>query len=417
MAAYGAGMAGQGQKAARPDGDAPLVVIGQAGVGPAGRCCLEFWTSCNEGLAGFVVLELLEVVDEHFSKFGCLNSPFFGVGVGVAGIKDLGIYAGELGGNCEVEDRNLLGGSGKDGAVEDGVDDTAGVTDGDTFAGTVPASVHQICLGTALFHLLHEFFCVLGGVQAQEGCAEASREGGGGLCDAALCAGQFRGEAAQEVVFGLLGCQDRNRGEHAECVSAQEDNVLGGGAVATRGDLLDEVDGVAYAGVLCNALVGEVDFTFFVDGYVLEEGVATDGVVDVGLALFVEVDNLGVAAAFVVEHAVVVPAVFVVTDEQTFGVGGQGGLTCTAEAEEDGGVLALHVGVCGAVHGGHAAEGEVVVHDREHTFLHLTAVPCVDDHLHALCEVEGNASLAVDAEFFPVFNFCLGGVENHEVGG
>ena len=40
-------------------------VIGQAGLGPAGRGCLEFGTCCNECLACFVVLELLEVVDEH----------------------------------------------------------------------------------------------------------------------------------------------------------------------------------------------------------------------------------------------------------------------------------------------------------------------------------------------------------------
>ena len=62
--------------------------------------------------------------------------------------------------------------------------------------------------------------------------------------------------------------------------------------MAARSDLLDEVDGVAYAGILGNALVGEVDFAFGVDGNVLKQSVATDSVVDVGLALLVEVDNL-----------------------------------------------------------------------------------------------------------------------------
>ena len=107
----------------------------------------------------------------------------------------------------------------------------------------------------------------------------------------------------------------------------------------------------------------------------------------------------------------------VVTDEQTLGIGGKGGLAGAGETEEDGGVLAVHVGVGRAVHGGHTLQGEVVVHDGEHTFLHLAAVPGVDDNLHTLGEVEGNAGLGVDAEFLPVLNLGLGGVEHNEVGG
>ena len=54
------------------------------------------------------------------------------------------------------------------------------------------------------------------------------------------------------------------------------------------------VDRIAYTSVLGNRLVGEVDFAVLVNGNVLEEGVTCDSVVDVGLALLVEVDNLGI---------------------------------------------------------------------------------------------------------------------------
>ena len=81
------------------------------------------------------------------------------------------------------------------------------------------------------------------------------------------------------------------------------------------------VDRVGNTGVFGHALVLEVDLAFCVNGNVFEKGVASDSVVDIGFAFFVEVDNLSVAAAFEVEHAVVVPAVFVVADEQTFRVG------------------------------------------------------------------------------------------------
>lgn len=135
---------------------------------------LELRTGSYESLTGRIVFEFLEVVDEHFSKLGGFNSPFFSVGVSVAGIEDLGIYAGKFGGNGEVKDRKLLGGGGEDRTVEDSVDDTAGVLDRDTLAGTVPASVYEISLRTALFHLLHEFFSIFGGVERKERCTEAS---------------------------------------------------------------------------------------------------------------------------------------------------------------------------------------------------------------------------------------------------
>ena len=81
------------------------------------------------------------------------------------------------------------------------------------------------------------------------------------------------------------------------------------------------IDRVGNAGVLGNALVVEVDFAFCIDGDVLEEGVATDCIVEVRFRLLVELDDLCVAAAFEVEDTLVVPAVLVVTDEETLRVG------------------------------------------------------------------------------------------------
>ena len=63
-------------------------------------------------------------------------------------------------------------------------------------------------------------------MQLQEGLAEAGGEGGGGLGDAALGACQLCGKAGQEVVLGLLRGQDGDRGQNAERISSQEDDVL-----------------------------------------------------------------------------------------------------------------------------------------------------------------------------------------------
>ena len=105
----------------------------------------------------------------------------------------------------------------------------------------------------------------------------------------------------------------------------------------------------------------------------------------------------------------------VITDELTLGVGRKGCLTGARKAEENGG-LALLVGVGRAVHRSDALQGKEVVHIGEHTLLHLATIPSVDDNLNLLGEVEHNGGLAVEAELFVVLNFCLRGVEHHEIG-
>ena len=116
-----------------------------------------------------------------------------------------------------------------------------------------------------------------------------------------------------------------------------------------------------------------------------------------------------------VENSVVVPAVFVVADEQTLRVCRKGGLACSAKSEEDGGVLALHVGICRAVHSCNTLQWKVVVHHREHTLLHFATVPGVEDNLLTAGDVEYNCGFAVEAEFLVVLNFCLRSGINGEV--
>ena len=68
------------------------------------------------------------------------------------------------------------------------------------------------------------------------------------------------------------------------------------------------------------------------------------------------------------------------------------------------------------MHGSNALKRQIVVHHGEHTFLHFTAVPGVDDNLLAGSDVEYNGGFAVEAEFSVVGEFCLGCVVNNEVG-
>ena len=106
-----------------------------------------------------------------------------------------------------------------------------------------------------------------------------------------------------------------------------------------------EVHGVGTACVLRLRCVVEVGHALAVDHDVFEHRtVLAGGGKDGGFVLFGEVDELGIAATFEVEHTVGAPAVFVVTDEGALRVGGKRGLPRAGEAEEDGRVFTGGVG-------------------------------------------------------------------------
>ena len=101
------------------------------------------------------------------------------------------------------------------------------------------------------------------------------------------------------------------------------------------------IDRVGYTGVLGYALISEIDLAVLIQGNVLKQRITSDSVVDIRLRLFIQVDNLRIAAALEVLYTVVIPAVLVITDEKTFRVGRKGSLASSGKSEEDSGVLAI----------------------------------------------------------------------------
>ena len=120
----------------------------------------ELRTGSYERLAEVVACELLEVLDETSCKVFSLLIPLCRLGISVARIEDGRIHTRELCRNFEIEVRDLLGRSLLDRTVEDSIDNTAGITDRDTLACSVPACVHEISLGAYCVHSLHEFLTV-----------------------------------------------------------------------------------------------------------------------------------------------------------------------------------------------------------------------------------------------------------------
>ena len=98
--------------------------------------------------------------------------------------------------------------------------------------------------------------------------------------------------------------------------------------------LLDEFDRIGAARVLRDAGVGEVDGAVLFEHDVLEHGAEAQRLEDVRLALRRQVDRLRVTPAFDVEDPLVAPAVLVVADEVTLGIGRERRLASAAQTEE-----------------------------------------------------------------------------------
>ena len=269
-------------------------------------------------------------------------------------------------------------------------------------------------------------------MQGQEGCSKAGRESGSRLGNTTFGSGQFGGETAQEVILGLFGGKYRYRRQYAECVGRQEDYFLGRtGFGYGLYNIVDVVNRVRNTSIFGNTAVVKVDFAIGVNSDVLEQGIATNGVPDVGFLFLAQIDGFGVAAAFEVENTFVVPAVFVVADELTFGIGRKGGFAGTGQAEEDGGI-AVFPYVGRAVHGSYPLQRQVVVHQGEYAFFHFSPVPCSADYLHFFGQVKNGESFGIQSQFFVlsagagfgsvkgykigfavIFEFFFGGTDKH----
>src|SRR5215213_4059008 len=152
------------------------------------------------------------------------------------------------------------------------------------------------------------------------------------------------------------------------------------------------------AGVLRDHVVRVVHLACAaVHDHVLQDRAEADSVPDLGFFLGGEVYRLGVATALEVEDPGVRPAVFVVTDEFTLGIGRQGRLARPREPEEECHVsLLAYVGR--AVHREDAAFGrQHEVQDREDALLDLARVGRAADQDHLALEVNAYEGLGLRA--------------------
>ncbi len=114
-------------------------------------------------------------------------------------------------------------------------------------------------------------------------------------------------------------------------------------------DVIDMIDRVRDAGVFGFGTIVEINGAVFAHGDVFQQRITANRMINFWLRFFRQFDGFGVAAAFKIEHAVVIPTVLIIANQTTFRVGGESGFSGTGKAEEDRDIAFFtHVG--GTVH-------------------------------------------------------------------
>src|SRR3989344_1231398 len=352
-------------------------------------------------LDGIADIELLEVLDEQTGQaFGG-----FVVGVlvfpGVAWVEQVGFNARYQLRHAQVDDRQQLGFGTDQRAALDRCDHATGGRDVEALAHAVatagPAGVDQIDFGVETTDTLDQQLSVLASRTREERRAEA---GGEGRLDAAAAAHfggtDQRGVTGEEVISRLLFVEDRHRRQYASQVAGEEDHCVRLAAEVLLAALLDQLQRVSRAAVLGQAVVGVVRYAVLIEHHVFQHGAKLDGFPDHRLVLLGQVDALGIATAFDVEHHAHAPAVLVVADQVAAFVSRQGGLAGAGQTEEQGHV-AFFTAVGRAVHRQHVGVRQQEVLHSEHGFLHFTGVAHAGDQDFLGGKVEDHAAIGVGA--------------------
>ena len=96
-----------------------------------------------------------------------------------------------------------------------------------------------------------------------------------------------------------------------------------------------------------------------------------------------------------VENTTVTPAVLIITNQSTVGVGRQGGLAGTRQAEEDSDISVLALVGRGVQRQDVVLDGHLVEENGENTLLHLSGVLSTEDDHFLLGKVDGDRGAEV----------------------
>lgn len=195
-----------------------------------------------------------------------------------------------------------------------------------------------------------------------------------------------------EVVHCLCVVQFADGGKYGACIAGEENDILWVG-ISNAGNLrvANVFNGVAGSRILGQCVIVVVNLSAFGIEYdVLKNGSEANGVENIRFLLCRQANTLGVAPTLDVENTCIRPAVLIVTDQISVGVGRKGSLSSPGKSEEDSDISVLAL-IGRRVKGENVVlDGHFIKENGENTLLHLTGILSTkNDHLF-LGKVDGN---------------------------
>lgn len=175
------------------------------------------------------------------------------------GMQDVLGQAWDVAGKLQAKHGHFLELGPGQGAVVDRVQNGASVSQANPVPRPVlsprPARVQEPCSAGVGVHPLRQHRSILCRVPDDKGLPEAGGECSRRLFDTVFGSSNLSRVPTDEMILGLGACQPRHRGEDAECVACQQDQVLRVPAHAWDLRIWDVLDGVGTARVFRQGIV------------------------------------------------------------------------------------------------------------------------------------------------------------------
>ena len=133
---------------------------------------------------------------------------------------------------------------------------------------------------------------------------------------AAFHSSHFGGKAGQKMILGGGIIKNRYRRQNAKSIRRQKQYMFGVTGFGYRADdIVDMVDRVRHPGIQRQAGIAEINFAVGINHHIFEQRIAANRPVNFRFIGFIEVACFGVAATLKVENTVIVPAMFIITNQ------------------------------------------------------------------------------------------------------
>mmetsp|Transcript_18394 Transcript_18394/g.33340 ORF Transcript_18394/g.33340 Transcript_18394/m.33340 type:complete len:213 (+) Transcript_18394:376-1014(+) len=200
---------------------------------------------------------------------------------------------------------------------------------------TRPSRVDKIGTGSMLFQFLSKQIGVASGMKSHKGSSKACRKVGNGFLDSTFGSSNLGCVTTQKVVHGLFATEFGHWRQDTKGIARKKNDVIGMSSNLRLPVIVNVKDWIRDASIFRFRnveIVGNIVRSLHAD--IFQERIRFNGPIDIRFRLFGKINRLGIATAFKVKDSIIVPTVFIITNEITMRICRESRLSSTGESKE-----------------------------------------------------------------------------------